>query len=85
MSLHRVVPVDNEEITTRTEVQVDWDETEIRGEEQVADILLVEAKGVFYPAMDLDSVGRLVASLDEATLQLLGKAWSIDKRLSAGA
>src|SRR5690349_10528999 len=83
--LHRVIPVANEQFAARAEVKINRNEAQVRREDQITDIFLVVAELGFDPLVDLDAIGRLVAGLDEAALQLAGKGREIDEFLAARA
>ena len=85
VSLYRVVPVSDVHRSARTKADINRYEAEVGGEDDVADIFLVVAELGFFPAMELDPVGGLVARLDVASLQLFGEGLEIDKLLPAGS
>ena len=84
VALDRVVPVADVHRSVRSVAQIDRDEAEVF-ENDVADVLLGEAKVGLVPAMELDTVSRLVAYLDESALHLLRPVGEVDEFLAAGA
>ena len=83
MSFHRVVPITDVQCSTGSKADINWNETEISGKDQVADILLVKSELPFNPTVYLNTVGWLVPRLDVAALQLIGKCREINELLSA--
>ena len=84
MAFYGVVPIANVHRAARAEAYIDWNKAEIRREDEVANILLVETKVVFIPTVDFDAVCRLVTRFDESTLQLVRKRRKVNELLTAG-
>ena len=77
-----VIPITDIGRPARTEAEVDWDEGEVGGEDEVELILFGKVGRFFIPVVELDAVGWLVANLDEATLHFLGPEVVGDEVLS---
>ena len=85
MAFHRVVPVANIKRATRAKPDIHRNKTQVRGKNQIGNILLVIPEVTFHPLVDFHSVGRLVTHLDIVALQLTGKGFKINEFLSAGS
>ncbi len=85
VALNRIIPIANVERPARAEAQIDRNETEVGGKQNVVHILFLVAKLAFDPLVKLDPVGGFVARFDETALHLFGKGREIDKVVAAGA
>ena len=85
VALDRIIPIANVERPARAEAQIDRNETEVGGKQNVVHILFLIAELAFDPLVKLDSVGGFIARFDETALHLFGKGWEIDKVVAAGA
>ena len=82
VTLHRVVPVANVHGSSRPISQVNRNEAQVGGEDDIAEVLLIIAKITLVPLQYLYAVGRLVAHLDHLPLQFLGPIWEINEFLT---
>ena len=82
VALDGVVPVIDIHVTTGTNFDIGRNETQVGGEDDVADLLLFEVVVFFDPLVHLDVVRGLVASLHETALDLPRPEVEVDKLLS---
>ena len=85
VTLHGVVPVANIHRPARTVAKVDGNEAQVLREDQIADVLLFEAKRRFVSLQNLDAVRRLVARFDEVVPEFIREGREVDELLTARA